>query len=95
MSALFLSSFGLQFSETELCTGLGCVMELAILSYISVSLFKSVNLVYHPLKAKDFLLQALVVETKMLVILNFLIQWNATEWFCFYFYIISKNHEDL
>jgi len=51
--AVFLSSFGLKFSETEFCTGLGCVMEHAILSYISSSLFKSLNLVYHPLKIVD------------------------------------------
>ena len=53
--AVFLSSFGLKFSETEFCTGLGCVMEHAILSYISLLhlCFNSLNLVFHPLNIVD------------------------------------------
>ncbi|CAL5070440.1 unnamed protein product [Urochloa decumbens] len=50
LSDVFLSSSGLKFSGTEFCAGLGCVMKHAILSYISLSLFNSLNLVYHPLK---------------------------------------------
>ncbi|CAL5014500.1 unnamed protein product [Urochloa decumbens] len=53
LSDVFLSSFGLKFSETEFYAGLGCVMEHAIVSYISLSQFKSLNLVYHPLKIVD------------------------------------------
>jgi hypothetical protein len=46
-------SFGLQFSETEFCSWLGCVMEHVILSYILSSLFKNMNLVSHSLKIVD------------------------------------------
>jgi len=48
LAAVFLSSSGLQFFGTEFCTGLECVIEYAVLSHKSASLFKSLKLVYRP-----------------------------------------------